>query len=165
MNLVELEKQRIQLQQQIDQENTRHANELDGLSKSLAETKRLIAASADGLDVERIKRAEAVIEVRGAYSKAGKDRAHALQSAIDDLANGAVKIKKAYFGTKDYAHWHGQFVDCAYGYGPSHGSVIFSIGLRRSEVGRQLADDEINDCLYYLRNLERIQSAASAAAA
>lgn len=163
MNLLELEKQRIQLQQQIAQENARHANELGGLSKSLAETKRLIAASEDGLDVERIKRAEAVIEVRGLYQKAGEDRAKALQKAIDDLANGASKIKKAYFGTKQYAHWYGQFVECSYGYGPSHGSVIFAIGLRRSEFGRQLTEDEINDCLYYLRNLERIQAAEKAA--
>ncbi|HCF0295549.1 TPA: hypothetical protein NH680_000796 [Pseudomonas aeruginosa] len=165
MNLATLEKQRIDLQKQIAEEKDRHTQHLASLSNALTETKRLISVSADGLDLDVINRVEAFFEVRGSYAKAGEDRARALQAAIDDLANGAQKIKKCYFGTKDYAHWHGQFVDCNYGYGPSHGSVIFSIGLRRNEVGRQLTDEEIEDCLYYLRNLERIQAAAEKAAA
>ena len=112
-----------------------------------------------------LKLAESVIEVRGSYDKAGDDRVHALQKAIDDLATGATSLKKTYFGTKQYAHWHGQFIECSYGMGPAHGSVIFSIGIRRSELGRDLTEPEIEAALYYLRNLQRIQSAATQSAA
>ncbi|MFI7799674.1 hypothetical protein PSFL_07570 [Pseudomonas sp. DD1] len=165
MKLAELERQRISLNTLIGEENDRHKKQLASLSKDLAETNRLIAASADGLDLDALKIAESVLEIRGSYDKAGDDRAFALQKAVDDLANGAVVLKKVYFGTKSYAHWHGQFVECSYGMGPSHGSVIFSIGIRRSELGRDLSDIEIEASLYYLRNLQRIQKAAAQVAA
>lgn len=165
MNLAALEKQRLDLQGQIKTETDRHEAQMRDLKASFAETCRLIAVSAAGLDTDLIAQAEAVLEVRGSYAKAGEDRAYALQQAIDDLATGGNKIKRQYFGTKDYAHWHGQYIDCSYGCGPAHGHVIFSIGVRRSEVGRQLNEGEINACLYYLRNLVRIQDAAAKAAA
>ena len=165
MKLAELERQRISLTALIGEENDRHKKQLASLGKDLAEANRLIAASADGLDLDALKLAESVIEVRGAYDKAGDDRAFALQKAVDDLANGAAALKKSYFGTKSYAHWHGQFVECGYGMGPSHGSVIFSIGVRRSELGRDLTDGEIEASLYYLRNLQRIQAATAKSAA
>ncbi|RMM59421.1 hypothetical protein ALQ74_03220 [Pseudomonas savastanoi pv. glycinea] len=49
--------------------------------------------------------------------------------------------------------------------GPSPGSVIFSIGIRRSELGRDLTEAEIEAALYYLRNLHKIQAATASAAA
>lgn len=165
MKLAELERKRVSLNTLINAENDRHKKQLSDLNHDLVETKRLIAASAEGIDLDTLKLAESVLEVRGTYDKAGDDRAFALQKAIDDLANGATSLKKAYIGTKQYAHWHGQFVEHSYGMGPSHGSVIFSIGIRRSELGRDLTDGEIEASLYYLRNLQRIQKAADQAAA
>lgn len=165
MKLAELERQRINLSALIGEENDRHKKQLASLKNDLSETNRLIAASADGLNLDALKIAESVIEVRGAYDKAGDDRAFALQKAVDDLANGAAALKKTYFGTKSYAQWHGQFVECSYGMGPSHGSVIFSIGIRRSELGRDLSESEIEASLYYLRNLQRIQAASVQTAA
>ncbi|PYY71211.1 hypothetical protein CRX42_07280 [Pseudomonas jessenii] len=165
MNIAELERRRISLDALISEEIARHKKSIDAFKVELADANRLIAASADGIDVGVLKLAESVIEVRGSYDKAGDDRAYAVQKAIDDLANGAKNLKKAYVGTKQYAHWHGQFVECSYGMGPSHGSVIFSIGIRRSELGRDLTDGEIEASLYYLRNLQRIQKASSQVAA
>lgn len=165
MKLAELERKRVSLNTLINAENDRHKKQLSDLNNDLVETKRLIAASAEGIDLDALKLAESVLEIRGTYDKAGDDRAFALQKAIDDLANGAAWLKKAYVGTKQYAHWHGQFVEHGYGMGPSHGSVIFSFGIRRSELGRDLTDGEIEASLYYLRNLQRIQKAADQAAA
>lgn len=165
MKLAELERKRVSLNTLINAENDRHKKQLYELKNELSETKRLIAASAEGIDLDTLKLAESVIEVRGTYDKAGDDRARALQKAIDDLANGATSLKKSYVGTKQYAHWHGQLVEHSYGMGPSHGSVIFSIGIRRSELGRDLTEVEIEASLYYLRNLQRIQKASAQAAA
>ena len=165
MKLAELERRRISLNSLIAEEIARHNKSIGEFKAELAEASRLIAASADGIDIEVLRLAESVLEVRGTFEKAGDDRSYALQKAIDDLANGATNLKKAYVGTKQYAHWHGQFVECSYGMGPSHGSVIFSIGIRRSELGRELTDGEIEASLYYLRNLQRIQKASAQAAA
>jgi hypothetical protein len=165
MKLAELEKKRISLNQLITEENARYKKSIEGLKADLFEANRLIAAFADGIDVDVLKTAESVIEVRGSYDKAGDDRAYVLQKAIDDLAHGANTLKKSYFGTKQYAHWHGQFVECGYGMGPSHGHVIFSIGIRRNELGRDLTEVEIEAALYYLRNLQRIQGAVAKSAA
>ena len=165
MKLAELERKRVSLNELINAENDRHKKQLYELNNELSETKRLISASAEGIDLDALKLAESVIEVRGTYDKAGDDRAFALQKAIDDLANGANSLKKSYVGTKQYAHWHGQFVEHSYGMGPSHGSVIFSIGIRRSELGRELTDAEIEASLYYLRNLQRVQKSSAQAAA
>jgi len=165
MKLAELERKRISLSTLIAEENDRHKKQLSELNTDLAETNRLIAASADGIDLDALKLAESVIDVHGIFDKAGDDRTFALQKAIDDLAKGATNLKKAYVGTKQYAHWHGQFVEHGYGMGPSHGSVIFSIGIRRSELGRDLTGPEIDAALYYLRNLQRIQAAAAKSAA
>ncbi len=165
MKLAELERMRVSLNTLINAENGRHNKQLSELTKDLLETKRLIAASSEGIDLDALKLAESVLEVRGTYAKAGDDRGLALQKAIDDLASGANGLKKAYVGTKQYAHWHGQFVEHGYGMGPSHGSVIFSIGIRRSELGRDLTELEIESALYYLRNLQRIQSMAATSAA
>lgn len=165
MKLAELERRRISLNSLIAEEIARHNTSISSFKTELAEANRLIAASADGIDIEVLRLAESVLEVRGSFEKAGEDRGRALQKAIDDLANGAVLLKKQYVGTKQYAHWHGQFIECGYGMGPSHGSVIFSIGIRRSELGRDLTEAEIEAALYYLRNLQRIQSVAAQSAA
>ena len=165
MKLAELERQRISLNSLIADEIARHNKSLGELKAELAEAIRLIKASADGIDIEVLRLAESVLEVRGAFEKAGDDRTYAVQKAIDDLASGAPNLKKAYVGTKQYDRWHGQFVECSYGMGPSHGSVIFSIGIRRSELGRDLTEAEIEAALYYLRNLQRIQSVVAQSAA
>lgn len=164
MKFADLEKKRISLMKSISDELARHKAAADGFKAELVETVRLITASADGIDLDALKLAESVIEVRGTFDKAGDDRAHALQKAIDDLANGGQSLKKAYVGTKSYDRWHGQYIECGYGMGPSHGSVIFSIGIRRSELGRDLTEAEIEAALYYLRNLQKIQAATASAA-
>ncbi|MEE3504877.1 hypothetical protein QN399_01120 [Pseudomonas sp. 10C3] len=165
MKIADLEKTRISLTKSISDELARHKATSDGFKAELTETNRLISASADGIDLDALKLAESVLEVRGSYDKAGDDRSRALQKAIDDLATGAQSLRKAYVGTKSYAHWHGQFIECSYGMGPSHGSVIFSIGIRRSQLGRDLTEPEIEAALYYLRSLQRIQSAETPKAA
>jgi hypothetical protein len=165
MKLAELERQRIELGGLIKQEKQRHEKQLSELQSKLNETNRLIAASAGGINLDLLKKAESVIAVRGLYEKAGDDRAAALQAAIDDLAAGAPKLRKTYIGTKQYARWYGQYVEHSYGMGPSHGSVIFEIGIRRDQLGRDLAEDEIESCIYYLRNLQAIQAAATKSAA
>ncbi|WP_182056545.1 hypothetical protein [Pantoea sp. ME81] len=116
-------------------------------------TQRLNIANA-GLDEEMVKRGMAVIsfgEVKGI-----SERKSCVRDAMDDLANGATALKTEYFGTKDYAHWSDQRCDCAYGYGPSHGSVVFRIGLKHDYQGKDLNPDDIECAIYCLLNIDKI---------
>jgi hypothetical protein len=125
-----------------------------------------VRVGAEGFDLARIALAEKTLAVLGSYAKAGQDRASVVSDAIAQIATGE---KQGYrglwleaFNTKDYAHWHGQRSDHEYGFGPKHGSIIFSVGLssqvRQREV-KELTDAEKDACVYYLTNLERIQAA------
>lgn len=43
--------------------------------------------------------------------------------------------------------------DCEYGFIPSHGGVVDSIGLTSEYLKKDLTDYEIEACIYYLKNL------------
>jgi hypothetical protein len=110
-----------------------------------------------------------MIYVRGSFKEAGDDRQYALSKAISALAsyNGGF-LWREYVGTKDYADWHGQYVDTPYGMSPTYGYVIFAIGLNQSirdhRACGNLTPEEIEACLYYLGALELIQASKAAAA-
>lgn len=140
-----------------------------------AELKREIGARALvlrtaglGLDPDKLALARKIVVVRGSFARAGDDRLSVVHDAIRQLATG-VPIRPVYtdlwrcaFGTKSYDRWHGQRCDCEYGMGPRHGSVIFSVGLTqaaRSKSHSDLTGAEIEAAIYYLTNLERVQSA------
>lgn len=143
------------------------------LRAQIAAADQAVAIAAAGMDLEQIAAAEAVLEVRGLYRFGGEDRASVLRDAIAEISTGCKgttyrSLWQAYFGTKDYAHWHGQRCDCQYGLGPSHGSIVFSIGLQRSIRSREmevLSDAERAACVYYLTNLDSIQAQRAQAAA
>jgi hypothetical protein len=125
-----------------------------------------VRVGAEGFDLDRIALAERTIYVSGQYAKAGEARDGVVRDAIAQIATGE---KQGYrglwleaFNTKDYAHWHGQRSDHEYGFGPKHGSIIFSVGIRqevRSRDPKEFTDAEKEACVYYLTNLERIQMA------
>lgn len=57
-------------------------------------------------------------------------------------------LAKEFLGFKNYAQFGDQRTDCAYGYGPKHGSIVFSIGRQRPfEKNEVLGADDI----YYLQ--------------
>lgn len=144
------------------------------LTKAIADRRRALELSADGIDMDMVEIAKGVVFIRGTYAKAGQDRAGALHDAIKQMATGT-PIREHYgdlwrvaFGTKSYDAWHGQRCDCEYGYGPRHGSIIFQIGItetvRKDRKHADLTPSEIEAAVYYLTNLERIQTAEQRAA-
>lgn len=135
------------------------------LRQELEHAHAAVRVGSAGLDLAAIALAESILEVRGQYEKAGSDRAGVLRDAVAEIATGE---KQGYrglwvesFGTKAYAHWYGQRCDCQYGMGPSHGSLIFTVGLRREvreRMPRELTQAERDACVYYLENLQAIQA-------
>lgn len=136
---------------------------------------QVLRMSADGIDADKIALAKTVVFVLGEYARGGEDRASVIADAVRQLATG-VPIDPCYrdiwqraFGTKSYDRWHGQRCDSEYGMGPRHGSIIFQVGVnsdvRKTRTQADLTASEIEAAIYYLTNLERVQSAEAAAKA
>ena len=146
------------------EETKKHEEKLRTKVKSFA---RLINEAQSGLDSSKIDSALEILAIRGRYEHGGDDRASVISDAMKQLATeesfGFYKdLWRGYFGTKNYSGWRGQRSDHEYGFGPKHGSVCFSVGLRkdvRERENKKLTTSEIEACLYYLTNIERIQQA------
>lgn len=135
------------------------------LSALIREESVTLALLASGFDEEKIALAEGVLRVYGKYAKAGEERDSVIKDAIAWLSGESVGYRglaKEYFGTKDYDRWHGQRSDHAYGYGPSHGCIIFSVGLLPSARAGVLSEAQKDAAIYYLMNIQAIQECASA---
>jgi hypothetical protein len=131
------------------------------LTSRLAAIQSNLAMVTKGIDREKVALAETILCVRGSYANAGDDRFKILRKAIDDISAGCPILVTRYLGTKNYERWHGQGIECTYGMGPSHGSVIFGIELRTNIRQRlacgHLTDEEKEAALYYLVALSDIQ--------
>lgn len=166
MNVItEMEIMKATLRAEMKLEQERHDKAMQGFKDELRMAEERIQLASGDLDEEKIRLAEHVMHVGGSYANAGSERGYALSNAKAEILNGGGSLKHRFQGTKSYDRWHGQWIDCQYGFGPKHGSVIFRIGLTDEARKREgpLTDDEIESCLYYLNNLERIQEARAKA--
>ena len=166
MNVItEMERRKTTLRAEMKLEEERHAEAMQGFKAEFRLAEERIQLTSGDLDEDKIAHAAHVLVVRGSYANAGSERAAAMGNAKAEVLLGGGTLKTEYQGTKSYDRWHGQWISCRYGFGPSHGSVIFSIGLTEEARKREgsLTDDEIEACLYYLNNLERIQEARAKA--
>lgn len=136
------------------------------LSNEIAARQTVLNQVEAGLDTGKIALAGQVIKVYGAYAQGGDDRAAVIRDAVQWLATGKCACYRgldgADFGTKNYDRWHGQRSDHEWG-GPSHGSIVFQVGLK--DRTRQLSPEETEAAIYLLLNLERVQAADAAARA
>lgn len=140
------------------------------LARKVTSIKEAIGLQSAGLDEAKIVTAETVLFIDGLYSDGGADRASCVDDAIKQFATAAAlgpykDLWRNYFGTKRYDGWYGQRSDHPYGYGPKHGSIIFSVGVKNGlrKAQADLTADEVEACIYYLSNLERIQETRIAA--
>ena len=161
MRLTEAVKRRQELKQEIAQAKEAHDRAMIVLHSALQSVDEAIAVASTGLDSEKVAIAETVIYVSGEFGYG--DDFSAVRSAISDIADGCKKLRREYFGTKNYDRFHHQGSNHSYGYGPRHGSIVFSIGLRDRK--KELTADEQDAAIYYLLNLKAIMDAKAAAKA
>lgn len=129
----------------------------------------VLSSAVEGLDMEKITLAKTVVYVRGAYERAGEDRASVISDAIKQLATGEPNravygdLWHRYFGTKNYDRWSGQRSDHEYMCAPRHGSICFAVGLtdevRDTRQQGDLTAAEVEAAIYYLTNIQRVQEA------
>jgi hypothetical protein len=168
-NLAIHEREAARFRNLIAEERARHEKAMGGLRHELAIAEENARVCIANIDDAKVLFAEHIVYASGTYAKAGEDRVAEMEGAIADLLNGCKHLRTQFFGTKAYAHWHGQSSRHSYGYGPKHGSMIFQIGIQKPVRDRAsdplLSDEEIDAAVYYLRNLERIQAAKAEARA
>lgn len=95
------------------------------------------------LDIERCKRGMAQLRIDGLPRPALIEEAIA---AIQRDPTGA--FIERYFGIKNYSSFGDQREDHQYGFGPKHGSIVFSIG--RTDASREKRRPLDADAVYLL---------------
>lgn len=95
------------------------------------------------LDIERCRRGRAQLHIEGV------PRAALIEEAVRRIqADPDGALSREYLGVKNYAHFGDQRCDCAYGMGPSHGSIVFKIGRAGGQQNPLKRFDD--DAIYYL---------------
>lgn len=61
--------------------------------------------------------------------------------------NAEIALKKEFLGYKNYAQFSDQRCDCEYGYGPKHGTIVFSIKRSKNYNENKNHDEKI----YFLK--------------
>lgn len=151
MNLLTVEQQLIEKMNDMNRIHEQYKRDMSRIENEIEELRRVKSILMSGLDLEKVKQAVAIINIEGL--KTGKYNGRCVTEAIKDIADGTDKMAKEYFGVKDYAHWSDQSSDHPYGYGPTHGSITFSVGYKRDFRGGILNDEQRECCLYYLNVL------------
>lgn len=103
------------------------------------------------IDWERFRRGAKQIEISGSVGSPDqyRERHKDIESAISMIqADPANAFLKGYIGQKNYAGFGDQGVSHEYGYGPSHGSVVFEI--RRTSDARKNGIVLDSDAIYCL---------------
>lgn len=99
----------------------------------------LLAGSS--MTSDQIELARSVVEVGGRISESAGG---AFEDALTAVAEGGTRLLGYYVGAKRYDGFH-QRSDHDYGTGPSHGSIVFSVGLTRDV--RLWADQRVGEPL------------------
>ena len=157
MKLFEIVKRRHLLQQEMIQKADAYKKERDRNQAEVDEMLRLEDVAQKGLDVEKIQIAKKLLRVAGdPYGVTdGGEKYIIAEAAIIDIANDFKHLRTQYFGNKEYGHFY-QRCDCRYGFGPTHGGIVDSIGL--VNANHEFTDEEKDACIYYLKNYNAIKN-------
>lgn len=130
------------------------------LDAALAEQERLISLAEAGASIEQFQIARTLVEInwggrewdprtrdRTGPRRNSSDVQACFDAAIEEFRAGPDYLIGGYYGVKEYDRWTSQRNDSAYGYGPRHGYIWFSIGIpsqARAELrqGGVLTDEE-----------------------
>ncbi len=133
-----------------------HKAAIESVDSELRDLRTKLAISNSGLNISTIDLARKVLSIGGVYQPT-QGRDSVVSSAISDLAAGCQHMAKRFHGVKIYSGFGEQRCDCEYGYGPRHGSIVFSVGLLNPRT--ELTDEERDAAIYYLLNIKAVTEA------
>lgn len=148
MNLATIEIAINQAKSTIENNRKSYEREQSKLKEEVSALVRDRALLLNNYDLGKVKLAENVLRFSDGLERLDKS---VVTDAVKELSIGGGYLKNGYMGIKDYAHWRGQRCDCSYHMGPSHGTIVFNIGLKVRD--RDLTEQEVDACLYYLHHL------------
>lgn len=124
---------------------------IDQSIEVLTQTRVHLLEGKDGLKLERAAKVLTLNVQSKRDTIVSGDRLSAVKDAIDDLArNQGKRLMTEFFGTKNYDRWIDQRDDCAYGFGPCHGSTVFAIGLRQIVRDNGISKEDAEAAIYAL---------------
>jgi len=121
----------------IDQINKR-LDELDILSSNITRY---------GIDTMKVGIALDLVDIKGEI-KETPERIKCVHRFRDRVAANDKRIYNQYFGVKIYSGFGEQGEDHAFGFGPKHGNIVFSIGLKY-RANNELTEEQ-RDAIVYL---------------
>lgn len=127
------------------------------INQKIAKFKRLEVLALANIDIEKIQMAEKILSCFGNPHHNCEGEILTDLAALD-IAKGHPHLKSMFFGNKSYESFY-QRCDCQYGYGPKHGSIVDRVEMSNESRNRELCDDEIEACIYYLKNYAKIKEA------
>jgi hypothetical protein len=130
----------------------------ESLSFEIRILSKLENSVLNGCDVIKIQLAESVLEIDGnPYGNTDvRDKSLAERAIIDIANNNTQLLRRQFFGNKRYDGFYEEWSG-SYGSGPTHGSIVDEVGLKRDARTRDLTDDEKDAAIYYLKNFTAIK--------
>lgn len=155
MNLLEIENALTHVKKDLDVLVKEYQEKKSSLSNKIAELEHNRNIILEDYNLEKIQNAKRFIYTRGAKKYFYGEALQMLSKAIKDISSQTFKIKREYYGCKDYDRFVGQGITCQYGYGPRHGYVVMKIGANNAFQDGKINPDEndLSDILYFLHKL------------
>lgn len=157
MNLAKLEQEKMSKHYELQELRYAFENQVKRIQSQIADIEKQQGCLLANMDETKVQIAESVLRFSQGFSRLDKS---VIKRAIEDIANGCKELSYQYLGIKDYAHWTGQRSDHNYGYGPKHGYIVFSIGLK--QPNQSLSSVEQEASIYYLYQLLENQTFVNA---
>lgn len=158
----ELEKQIADKKQEVQSVKSEFESTLKGLNKELTTLQDELRMKYEGIQTDYITIAKQILTIEGVKYYGDGETVKCVEDAVQDILGGFEKLRREYFGCKNYDRWHCQRHDCEYGLGPTHGSITFRVALNKNyrTNPEQITEEQVNACLYYLRSLSKIKNIA-----
>jgi hypothetical protein len=137
-SLAAVERDIAAVHEDINAEKERHKMALAGLESTRQRLVEQRNMAVRGVDPDTLALAKSVIYVEGSVRE---QAGGAFTAAIEAIAAGGDELLTKYIGAKRYDGFH-QRCDCKYGYGPSHGYIVFEVGLTRDIREKAWPPDE-----------------------
>ena len=148
MNLARMEQLKMEKHYELQEIRWAYEKRMKELESEIADLNKQKGLLLAEMDENKVQIAEGTLRFTYGFARM---ESRTIQKAIEDIVKGCVELKDSYFGIKDYDRWKGQESNHPYGYGPKHGHIVFSIGLKNPK--NSLNDEEQEACLYFLYQL------------
>lgn len=159
MRLKDIELRINEIKNEIDNINNNYKKELSAAESLLLHFEQMKRLYLENIDTSIYENAKKFIKFKGIKRYGEGETIEVIRQLIDNISQDKFDILDRYYGAKDYDRFICQSVKCKYGYGPSHGSVVFKIEATESWRNGEItpSDDDIDDILYVLENLKKIK--------